>query len=71
MRGVTPASDLVDAKSGEIVVKAGDKITARRARELGDAGLTEVLVGADDLSGRYLAEDIVDLDTGRHLRRGR
>jgi DNA-directed RNA polymerase subunit beta len=65
MRGVTPAADLVDAKSGEVVVKAGDKITARRARELGDSGLTEVLVGADDLSGRYLAEDIVDMDTGR------
>jgi DNA-directed RNA polymerase subunit beta len=65
MRGVTPAADLVDAKSGEVVVKAGDKITARRARELGDSGLTEVLVGADDLSGRYLAEDIVDMDSGR------
>src|SRR3974390_511755 len=33
MRGFTPVSDLKDAKSGETIVKAGEKITARRARE--------------------------------------
>ncbi len=65
MRGVTPVADLVDAKSGEVVAKAGEKITAKRARELGESGLSEVLVGADDLSGRYLAEDIVNLETGQ------
>src|SRR6187402_2268339 len=36
MRGMTPTADLADAKTGEIVVKAGEKITARRARELGE-----------------------------------
>src|SRR5581483_1978811 len=65
MRGVTPAADLVDAKSGEVVAKAGEKITAKRARELGEGGLSEVLVGPEDLSGRYLAEDIVDMETGQ------
>jgi DNA-directed RNA polymerase subunit beta len=65
MRGVTPVADLVDAKSGEVVVKAGEKITARRARELAEEGLTEVLIGAEDLAGRYLAEDIVDMSTGQ------
>jgi DNA-directed RNA polymerase subunit beta len=65
MRGVTPAADLVDAKSGEVVAKAGEKITAKRARELGEGGLSEVLVGPEDLSGRYLAEDIVDMSTGQ------
>ena len=65
MRGVTPVADLVDAKSGEIVAKASEKITAKRARELGEAGLTEVLVGPEDLAGKYLAEDIVDLATGQ------
>jgi DNA-directed RNA polymerase subunit beta len=65
MRGVTPAADLVDAKTGEVVAKAGEKIAARRARELGEAGLAEVLVGPEDLAGKYLAEDIVDLETGQ------
>ncbi len=64
MRGVTPVSDLIDAKSGEVVVKGGEKITARRARELGEAGLKEALISSEDLAGKYLAEDIVDLETG-------
>ncbi|MCL4768585.1 MAG: DNA-directed RNA polymerase subunit beta, partial [Hyphomicrobiaceae bacterium] len=65
MRGTTPLADLVDAKSGEVVARAGEKITARKARELAENGLKEVLVSAEDLAGRYLAEDIVDLATGQ------
>ncbi len=64
LRGMTPIADLADAKTGEVVIRAGEKITARKARELSEEGLKEVLVSADDLSGRYIAEDIVDLDTG-------
>ena len=64
--------DLADAKTGEVVIKAGEKITARKARELAKGGLKEVLVSADDLAGRYLAEDIVDLNTGKiHAEAGR
>ena len=44
-------------------IRSGEKITARKARELSEEGLKEVLVSPDDLSGRYIAEDIVDLDT--------
>ena len=65
MRGTAPVSDLADAKTGEVVVKAGDKISARRARELAQEGLKEILVSSEDLSGRYIAEDIVDLATGK------
>ncbi|MGD9784025.1 MAG: DNA-directed RNA polymerase subunit beta [Hyphomicrobiaceae bacterium] len=65
LRGVTPSADLRDAKSGDIVVKAGEKITAKKARELGESGLKELLVSSEDLAGRYLAEDIVDMGTGR------
>ena len=64
MRGITPIADLVDAKSGEVVVKSGEKITAKRARELAEGGLKEVLFSAADLAGRYLAEDIANLQTG-------
>ena len=65
LRGVTPIGDLADAKTGEVFAKAGEKITARKARELAEGGLKEILVTSDDLAGRYLAEDIVDMDTGR------
>ena len=64
-RGMTPQSDLADAKSGEIIARQGEKITARRARELAESGLKEILVSADDLAGRFIAEDIVDLETGK------
>src|SRR5512145_1043642 len=65
MRGITPAADLVNARSGEVVVKAGEKITAKRARELAEEGLKEVLFNAADLTGKYLAEDIVNMQTGQ------
>jgi DNA-directed RNA polymerase subunit beta len=64
MRGLTPSSDLIDAKSGEVVAKAGEKITAKRARELAEEGVKEVLFNGEDLAGRYLAQDIVNLQTG-------
>ncbi len=64
-RGAVPSADLVNAKTGDVVVKAGEKVTARRARELAENGLTEILVSSEELSGRYLAEDIVDLKTGQ------
>ncbi|MDP2374675.1 DNA-directed RNA polymerase subunit beta, partial [Reyranella sp.] len=64
MRGMTPTADLADAKTGEVIIKAGEKITARKARELAEGGLKEVLVSSDDLAGRYIAADIVDLETG-------
>ena len=65
MRGMTPAADLMDGKTGEVVLAAGEKITARRARELSEGGLKEILMSSEDLAGRYLAEDIVNMDTGQ------
>ncbi|MEZ5899819.1 MAG: DNA-directed RNA polymerase subunit beta [Hyphomicrobiaceae bacterium] len=64
-RGFTPQSDVTDAKTGEVIARSGEKITARKARELAENGLKEILVSAEDLSGRFIAEDIVDLDTGK------
>jgi len=63
-RGVTPSADLLDAKTGKVVVSAGEKVTARAARQLAEHGLSELLVGSEDLAGKYLAQDIVNLETG-------
>jgi DNA-directed RNA polymerase subunit beta len=63
-RGVKLAEDLVDARTGQVVSKAGDKLTPRTARKIAEAGTTEVLVGRTDLLGRYVAEDMVNMQTG-------
>ncbi len=64
MRGQKPATDLINAKTGEVAIEAGRKITARLANKLKEAGLKELLVTDADLYGRYLAEDLVNLKTG-------
>ncbi|MCH9808784.1 MAG: DNA-directed RNA polymerase subunit beta [Alphaproteobacteria bacterium] len=63
-RGVVPHADLMDAKTGEVVIDAGEKITARRARDLAQNGLKDLLVSSEELVGKYLGEDIVDMKTG-------
>ncbi len=63
-RGRKTVSDLVDADSGEVVVEAGKKITARQAKQLAEKGLKAIKATEDDLFGTYLAEDIVNVETG-------
>jgi DNA-directed RNA polymerase subunit beta len=65
-RGTTPTTDLIDAKSGEVVAKAGEKLNARKARDISEKmGTKEILVSSEDLYGRYLAEDIVNMSNGQ------
>jgi DNA-directed RNA polymerase subunit beta len=63
-RGAKPERDLIDAKSGKVVVEAGRKVTPRLAKKLAEDGLKELLVQDEDLFGRYLAQEIVNLETG-------
>ncbi|HYH70430.1 MAG TPA: DNA-directed RNA polymerase subunit beta, partial [Methyloceanibacter sp.] len=64
MRGIKPTTDMIDAKTGKVVVEAGRKLTARLAKKLADEGLKELLVSDEELNGRYLAEDILNEKTG-------
>ncbi|MGI9386297.1 MAG: DNA-directed RNA polymerase subunit beta, partial [Methyloligellaceae bacterium] len=64
MRGKKPINDLVDAKTGDVAVEAGRKITARHIKKLTESKLKELLVKDEDLYGHYLAEDVVNLKTG-------
>ena len=68
LRGIKPTSDLIDAKTGKVAIEAGRKVTARLAKKLADEGLKELLVGDEDLHGRYLAQDIVNMETGEIYR---
>ncbi|WP_207486102.1 DNA-directed RNA polymerase subunit beta [Arenibaculum pallidiluteum] len=64
MKNVKLTADLVNAVSGEVVGKAGDKMTPRTIKKLQEAGLAEILVPTEDLAGRYLAVDIINEQTG-------
>ena len=63
-RGLKAVGDLVDADTGEVVVEAGKKITARQARQLAEKGLKAIKATDEDLIGSYIAEDIVNPETG-------
>ena len=63
--GTRPAYDLVDAATGEVILKAGDKATPRMVKKWKDEGaVTELLVPFDHILGRYVAKDIINEETG-------
>jgi DNA-directed RNA polymerase subunit beta len=60
-------SDLINAKTGEIVLETGQKITPRLAKKFAKDGLENILVSEDVLIGKYLAEELVAESTGEVL----
>ncbi|MBC8339291.1 MAG: DNA-directed RNA polymerase subunit beta [Alphaproteobacteria bacterium] len=64
LRGVKLTSDLVNAKTNRVAVKAGTKVTPRLIRELTEKGLKEQIVPTEDLIGRYVAFDIINEKSG-------
>ncbi|AWM77242.1 DNA-directed RNA polymerase subunit beta [Phenylobacterium parvum] len=63
-RGVKPAFALVNADTGEEIAPAGQKISARNAKRFADGGLTSLLLPPEALTGRYMARDLVNMETG-------
>ncbi len=63
-RGTKPAVDLINAKTGKVVVEAGSKLTPRMARKLQEDGLEKLRVGDNELLGRFLADELVNIETG-------
>ncbi len=65
MRGSRPTFDLVNAETGEIITKAGDKVTPRQVKQLMEGGKSiDLLVPFEQIIGRYVAKDIVNDTTG-------
>ena len=63
--GTRPSYDLVDAATGEVILKAGEKATPRMVKKWKDDGaITELLVPFDNILGRYVAKDIINEETG-------
>ena len=64
MRNLKPTHDLKNAKTGDVVIEAGRKLTPRGARKLAEEGLKQLLMPSEELYGRYLALDMVNAETG-------
>ncbi|WP_019956813.1 DNA-directed RNA polymerase subunit beta [Yoonia vestfoldensis] len=65
VRGTRPTYDLVDADTGEIIAKAGEKVTPRSVKKMIDEGkVKKLLVPYDQIVGKYVARDIINEDTG-------
>ncbi|MEM7505825.1 MAG: DNA-directed RNA polymerase subunit beta, partial [Pseudomonadota bacterium] len=65
LKGTTPAFDLVDAKSGEVVAPAGQKLTPRKLRKLAEGGGVEkILAPFEAIHGRFAAADMINEKTG-------
>ena len=63
-KGVRLNFDLVDAKTGKVVAKSGDKITPRSLKLLVEEGLKKITIEEEQLIGKYIADDIINLETG-------
>ncbi|MDT8757156.1 DNA-directed RNA polymerase subunit beta [Sphingomonas psychrotolerans] len=63
-RGAKPMFDIVDAKSGEIVFPAGQKISPRAANKAAKDGLETLLIPTEEIFGRYSAYDLINESTG-------
>jgi len=63
-KGSKPIFDLIDAKTGKVVIEAGQKISPRKARLLAEEGLSNLRVSDEELIGRFLADELVSTDTG-------
>ena len=63
-RSAKPMFDIVDAKSGEVVFPAGQKISPRAANKAQKDGLETLLIPTEEVFGRYSAYDLINESTG-------
>ena len=64
VRGMKLTYDLINAETGKVVAKKGEKLIAAKANKLAKDGLKEIRVEESDLIGRYVATDMIDEKTG-------
>jgi len=66
LRGETLEFDLIDSE-GNVLVEAERRITARHTREIQQRGITEITVPRSFMTGKTLARDVINKDTGELL----
>ncbi len=52
------SEEVIDAKSGKVVIKLGEKINYLNAKKLSSDGLKDILVAKESLFGKFLHKDI-------------
>jgi DNA-directed RNA polymerase subunit beta len=52
------SEEVIDAKTGEVVIKLGDKINFLNAKKLANDGLNDILVSRESLFGKFLHRDV-------------
>jgi len=60
LRGQRATVDLVDPKSGKVLVKRGRRISVGAIRQMQNAGIEFALIEKEDVISRITAQDIVD-----------
>ena len=63
-KGTKPEFDLVDAKTNKVVAETGKKITLLGARKIAESKTDEILLPSVALEGKFLARDVVNMETG-------
>ncbi|HKP33790.1 MAG TPA: DNA-directed RNA polymerase subunit beta [Sphingomicrobium sp.] len=63
-RGQKPSHEVVDADTGEVVFKAGEKITPRRANQAAKDGVKNLIIPTEEIFGRFSAYDLINEKTG-------
>jgi len=63
-RGQKPTHDVADADSGEVVFKANEKITPRRANQVAKDGAKNLIIPIEEIYGRFSAYDLINEKTG-------
>ena len=64
MSGQRAIADILDPKTGEVLVKSGRRITRAIVKKVKDLNLTEIEIQPQDLEGKVLAKPLIDESTG-------
>ena len=65
------SEEVIDAKTGKIIINLGDKINYLKAKKLADEGLKEIFVSKESIFGKFLHKDIkINDDTNGTIKIG-
>src|SRR6516225_3730547 len=64
MRNAKASSDWKNAKTGDVLVEAGAKVTIRALRKWQEDGVKQISLSEDEIIGRFSALDMVNVETG-------
>ncbi|PIP92704.1 MAG: DNA-directed RNA polymerase subunit beta [Bdellovibrio sp. CG12_big_fil_rev_8_21_14_0_65_39_13] len=64
LNGTRATSDILDPKSGAVIIKKGKKFSKASIKKMEESGLKNLPATLDEVVGKVLAEDIFDENTG-------